>query len=64
MPSYHIVLQASKVGSIGSKYSERREYKIDAPDYEVAQKLARKRAFQEGLEHTLIIVCKQEEHIP
>lgn len=51
---YRIVLKASKAGSIGSKYCERRVYEVDAATLDDAQDIARKRAYAENLEHTLI----------
>lgn len=54
--TYRITLRASKIGSIGSKYCERRVYDVEAPDRETAQDTARILAYAEDrLEHTLII---------
>ena len=54
MQTFTVKLQASKAGSIGTKYCEHRVYTVEAIDAYEAQCVARERAYAEGLEHTLI----------
>jgi hypothetical protein len=56
--TWKVTLLASKAGSIGTKYCERRQYEIEAPTQEIAQDRARMKAYAEGLEHTLITRCE------
>ena len=61
---YLVWLQASKSGSIGQKYNIHRDYRIEAHSPEQAQEQARQRAYNEGLEHTLIIKVEQLPNPP
>jgi hypothetical protein len=60
MNKYQVTLLASKAGSIGIKYCEKRQYVIDAIDAKEAQDAARIKAYAEGLEHTMITKCKEQ----
>lgn len=53
--TFNVTINASKTGSIGSKYCERRQYIITAPAPEHVNMLAIERARAEGLEHILIV---------
>ena len=55
---WRVVVLASKEGSIGLKYCERRVYEVDAMTQEIAQDKARNLAYAEGLEHTHIPKCE------
>lgn len=59
MTTYSITLRASKAGSIGTKYCETRHYQITADTREDAENQARMKAYDEGLEHTLITKAVQ-----
>jgi hypothetical protein len=59
MAEFQVRVHASKAGSIGTKYCEVREYKVEANDLEHANSLGMERAYDEGLEHVLVTKVKR-----
>lgn len=53
---FRIHLRASKKGALIANYSELRIYDVKAANREDAQDQARRLAYNEGLEHTFIIL--------
>lgn len=60
MPIYDIVIYARKVGSIGIHGTEKREYMIEAKDFDHARDEAIKRAYAEDLEHVNTVVQRHQ----
>ena len=58
---YKMRIQASKLGSIGTKYCEKRSYFITAKDEDEAVTKAIKEAYEEGLEHVVASVVERLE---
>lgn len=56
---FRILLRASVVGSIGTKYGEIRLYSIVAQTQDEACEHARVLAYREGLEHALITIIAE-----
>lgn len=59
--SLKCLVQASKQGSIGSKYCEKRTYEIITENREKLVEIAIARAHHEGLEHVLVTHIKEVE---
>lgn len=54
MTKHTVTIRGSKLGSIGTKYCEVRQYVIDVGDQDDIHILAIQRAYQDGLEHILV----------
>jgi hypothetical protein len=63
MTQYSATVRASKTGSIGTKYCEVRQYKVEAVDRFDAVSETIRLAYLDGLEHVLITKLTEEESI-
>jgi hypothetical protein len=54
MMTHTVKIAASKAGSIGTKYCEKREYTVEGADFDEIISAAVTMAYNDGLEHVLV----------